>query len=107
MVETYKYKSKFATAIAFIAALISYLGKDGLAQYIPEEYAFLIPILVFAAGYVVAQSTENKRVEVAEQMVHEQYNESTPQEDVVVDPTIEEDEITDDPVIVGEEDEGC
>lgn len=107
MVETYKYKSKFATAIAFIAALISYLGKDGLAQYIPEEYAFLIPILVFAAGYVVAQSTENKRVEVAEQMVHEQYNEPTPQEDVVVDPTIEEDEITDDPVIVGDEDEGC
>ena len=107
MVETYKYKSKFATAIAFIAALISYLGKDGLAQFIPEEYAFLIPILVFAAGYVVAQSTENKRVEVAEQMVHEQYNEPT-QEDVVVDPTInDEDEITDDPVIVGDEDEGC
>ena len=107
MVETYKYKSKIATAIAFIAALISYLGKDGLAQFIPEEYAFLIPILVFAAGYVVAQSTENKRVEVAEQMVHEQYNEPT-QEDVVVDPTInDEDEITDDPAIVGEEDEGC
>jgi len=107
MVETYKYKSKIATAIAFIAALISYLGKDGLAQFIPEEYAFLIPILVFAAGYVLAQSTENKRVEVAEQMVHEQYNKPT-QEDDVVDPTInDEDEITDDPVIVGEEDEGC
>lgn len=108
MVETYKYKSKFATAIAFIAALVSYLGKDGLAQYIPEEYAFLIPILVFAAGYVVAQSTENKRVQVAEQMVHEQYNEPgvTETDDILVDPTIEDEIEETDDVIVGDED-GC
>ena len=71
MVETYKYKSKIATAISFIAALITYLGKDGLTEIMPAEYAFLIPILVFAAGYVLAQKTENKRVEVAEQMVLE------------------------------------
>ena len=109
MVETYKYKSKFATAIAFIAALISYLGKDGLAQFIPEEYAFLIPLLVFAAGFVLAQSTEDKRVEVAEQMVHEQYNEPTSgEDDIVVDPTINEETENDNEnndMIVGDEDE--
>ena len=71
MVKTYKYKSKIATAISFIAALITYLGKDGLTEIMPAEYAYLIPILVFAAGYVLAQKTENKRVEVAEQMVLE------------------------------------
>lgn len=108
MVESYKYKSKIATAIAFIASFIAYIGKDGLAQYIPEEYAFLIPILVFAAGYVVAQSTENKRVEVAEQMVHEQYNEPevTETDDILVDPTIEDEIEETDDVIVGDED-GC
>ena len=73
MTETYKYKSKIATAIAFIAALIAYLGEDGLRQIMPQEYAFLIPILIFIAGYILAQSTENKRVDVAEQMVMEQY----------------------------------
>ena len=73
MTETYKYKSKIATAIAFIAALIAYLGEDGLRQIMPPEYAFLIPILVFIAGYILAQSTENKRVDVAEQMIMEQY----------------------------------
>ena len=71
MVTTYKYKSKIATAISFIAALIAYLGKDGLTEIMPAEYAFLIPILVFCAGYVLTQATENKRVEVAEQIVYE------------------------------------
>lgn len=85
MVETYKYKSKIATAIAFIAALISYLGKDGLTQIMPAEYAFLIPILVFAAGYVLAQTTENKRVEIAEQMIHEKYENNN---NIIVDPTV-------------------
>lgn len=97
MTETYKYKSKIATAIAFLAALISYLGKDGLTEILPQEYAFLIPIFVFCAGYILAQSTENKRVEIAEQLIHEQY----------MDPTINEDEILNyDEPIVGEED-GC
>ena len=71
MVETYKYKSKTATAISFIAAFIAYIGQDGLAQIIPTEYAKLIPIIVFIAGYVLTQTTENKRVEIAEQLVYE------------------------------------
>ena len=71
MVETYKYKSKIATAIAFIAGIIVYIGKDGLTSIMPVEYANLVPVIVLIAGYVLAQSTENKRVEVAEQLVLE------------------------------------
>ena len=100
MVESYKYKSKIATAIAFIAMFIVYLGKDGLSQFIPEEYAFLIPILVFAAGYVLAQSTEDKRVKVAELLVHDKYNQTEE-----VDPTAEyQDESYPE---VGDDDDGC
>ena len=76
MVETYKYKSKIATAISFIAAFIAYIGKDGLTQIMPAEYANLIPIIIFLAGYILTQTTENKRVEVAEQMVHELYTDT-------------------------------
>ena len=100
MVETYKYKSKMATAIAFIAALISYLGKDGLTQIMPAEYAFLIPILVCAAGYVLAQTTENKRVEIAEQMIQEEYENNN---NIIVDPTVNIDSEED---TVGDSD-GC
>ena len=77
MVETYKYKSKIATAISFIAALIAYLGKDGLTAIMPPEYANLVPILVFIAGYILTQTTENKRVDIAEQMVYEKLTNDT------------------------------
>ena len=89
MVETYKYKSKIATAISFIAAFIAYIGKDGLTQIIPSEYANLIPIIVLIAGYIVTQSTENKRVDVAEQIISEKFAKLVPTEDV--DPTLEYD----------------
>ena len=71
MVETYKYKSKIATAISFIAAFIVYIGQDGLKQIMPAEYAFIIPIIVFIAGYILTQKTEDKRVDVAEQICYE------------------------------------
>lgn len=73
MVESYKTKSKIATLISFAAALIAYIGKDGLYTIIPPEYANLVPIIVFCAGYILSQSTENKRVDIAEQLIHEQY----------------------------------
>ena len=79
MVKTYKYKSKIATAAAFIAALIIYIGKDGLAQIIPAEYANWIPIIVIVAGYIVAQTTEDKRVDVAEQMAYENIQQVDPE----------------------------
>ena len=77
MTESYKLKSKIATAITFIAALISYLGKEGLTQILPEEYAFLIPIIIFCGGYILTQKTENKRVEIAEQIIEEKYTTDT------------------------------
>ena len=73
MVESYKNKSKTATAISFIAMFIAYLGKDGLAQIIPAEYAWLIPPIIGIAAYIVTQSTEDKRVVVAEKLAVENY----------------------------------
>lgn len=71
--ESYKYKSKIATAISFIAAFIVYIGQDGLNQLIPSEYAKIIPVIILIAGYILTQTTENKRVDVAEKIVMEQY----------------------------------
>ena len=85
MVETYKYKSKFATAAACIAALIVYIGKDGLTQIIPTEYANWIPIIVIVAGFIVAQTTENKRVAVAEQLVLEKQSQDTTNNEEIFD----------------------
>ena len=95
-IESYKYKSQIATAAAFIAGLIVYIGQDNLKTVIPAEYANWIPIIVLVAGYILAQVTENKRVNIAEQIVREEYN----------DPTAEEDE---EDIVVGDDvdDDGC
>lgn len=106
MVESYKYKSKIATAIGFLATIIVSLGKDGLTKIIPAEYVWIIPVLVTIASWILAQKTEDHRVVVAEQKAIEDYqNEITTDDDIDVDPTIEdEDEIIIDDEIVGDED---
>ena len=104
MVESYKYKSKIATAISFLATFIVFLGKDGLTQIMPAEYAFLIPILVFIAGYILAQTTENKRVDVAEQMILEKFEDVLPDTDDVVDPSAEYENLNDEYITAGDDD---
>lgn len=74
MVESYKNKSKAANAIVFIAGLITYIGVDNLAKIMPKEWAYLAPIIVMIAGYIIVQTTENTRVNVAEQIITEKYN---------------------------------
>ena len=54
------------------------MGKDMLAQILPTRIAYLAPIIVLIAGYIVVQTTENIRVDVAEQKIHEQYQNVTP-----------------------------
>lgn len=78
MTESYKFKSRLTTAISFLAAFVIYVGQDGLKQVIPTEYAWLIPIIIFLAGYIATQKTEDKRVETAEQLVEEKYAVSDP-----------------------------
>ena len=83
-IQSYKIKSKIATAISFIAMFILYVGKDEIAKILPPEYAFLAGIIVSLAAYITAQKTEDKRAHVAQQMVHEEYqtdNETSVEED--------------------------
>lgn len=79
MVESYKYKSKIATAVAFIAMIIVSLGKEGLTQIIPEEYVWTIPVIVGVATWVLAQKTEDHRVEIAEQLALENQAKNEPE----------------------------
>lgn len=74
-IESYKLKSKIATAIGGIATIITILGVEQLANIFPG-YGQYIPVIVAAATWYLSQTTENKRVHVAEQMVHEQYNDN-------------------------------
>lgn len=96
MVESFKYKSKIATAIAFIAMIIVSLGKDGLSKIIPAEYVWTIPVLVGIATWILAQKTEDHRVEVAEEMVHEQYSDDNPTTETTEIETNIEDVVGDD-----------
>lgn len=71
--KSYKIPSKVTNLVVFIAAFIVYIGRDGLLQILPEQLAYLAPIIVLIAGYIAAQKTEDKRVEVAEQLAVENH----------------------------------
>lgn len=76
MVESYKVKSKIATAVGAIATIISIVGVNQLQAILPSVAEY-IPVIFALATWYLSQTTENKRVEVAEQLVHEQYNNPT------------------------------
>ena len=97
-IESYKYKSKIATAVSFLAAFIVYLGKDELAKVLPPEWAYLAPLIVLIAGYIVTQGTENKRVNIAEQLIELKYNQTDE-----VDPAAAYEPLNDEYEVVGED----
>ena len=86
MTETYKYKSKIATAAGAVATIITIVGQEQLINIFPG-FGQYIPLLVAAATWYLSQTTENKRVEIAEQIIAEKYAKLVPTEDV--DPTLE------------------
>ena len=99
-IQSYKYKSKIATAVSFLAAFIVYIGKDKLAELLPPEYAFIASFIVILAGYILAQGTENKRVDIAEQLIESKYNQTEE-----VDPAAAYEPLNDEYEVVGDEDD--
>lgn len=108
--KSYKIPSKVTNLVVFLAAFIVYIGRDGLLQILPEQLAYLAPIIVLLAGYIAAQKTEDKRVEVAEQLAVENHiqEQRTAEYDEILnqDDDTELAEEPDDIETAGEED-GC
>lgn len=108
--KSYKIPSKITNLVVFLAAFIVYIGRDGLLQILPEQLAYLAPIIVLLAGYIAAQKTEDKRVEVAEQLAVENHiqEQRTAEYDEILnqDDDTELAEEPDDIETAGEED-GC
>lgn len=75
MVESYKNKSRMWTLLMAVLTAIAGIGVDQWQSVLPKKYIFLAPIIVSFLGYFVAQYTEEKRVAVAEDLVHEEYKE--------------------------------
>ena len=72
MTESYKLKSKIATAIGGICTIITTLGIPQLTQIFPG-YGQYIPAIVAAATWYLSQTTENTRVDRAEKIIEEKY----------------------------------
>lgn len=81
---SYKNKSKIATAVGAIATIITILGVEQLNNIFPG-YSKYIPVIVAICAWYLAQSTEDTRVKVAEQLIHEQYTEKICEGDEEVD----------------------
>lgn len=108
--KSYKIPSKVTNLVVFLAAFIVYIGRDGLLQILPEQLAYLAPLIVLIAGYIAAQKTEDKRVEIAEQLAVENHiqEQRTAEYDEILnqDDDTELAEEPDDIETAGEED-GC
>ena len=95
MTETYKYKSRLITAIAFIIMLLAAITPEAWQSMLPGEYWVFIPTIMGILTYAAAQLSEEKRVEVAETMVIEKQNE------ILGQPLTNEEYITE------EDEDGC
>ncbi len=74
MVESYKIQSKITTAIGGICTIITILGVPQLQQIFPGCGQY-IPAIVALATWYTSQTTENTRVERAEQLAILNYQE--------------------------------
>ena len=99
MTESFKIPSKVTNLIVFIAAFIVYIGRDGLLQILPEQLAYLAPLIVLVAGYIATQKTEDKRVERAEQLAVENHirEEKTAEYDEIFQQEDDVDELAEEP----------
>ena len=95
MTETYKYKSRLITAIAFIIMLLAAITPDAWQSFLPNQYCVFIPTIIAALTWLAAQLSEEKRVQTAEQLVIEKQNE------ILGQPLTNEEYITE------EDEDGC
>lgn len=79
MLESYKNTSRLWTLIMALLTAISMIGVEEWQTILPQKYVFLAPIIVAFLGYFVAQYTEEKRVNRAEELVHKKYSSSEAQ----------------------------
>ena len=74
--ESLKYKSRLVTVIVTIVfavlTAVATMSPDGLAAYLPEEFAPYAALIIIIAGAIVNQYSEEKRVERAEDLVKQQ-----------------------------------
>ena len=71
--ESLKNKSRLVTVLVTIAfailTAIATMTPDGLAAYLPEEFAPYAALIIIIAGAIVNQYSEEKRVERAEDII--------------------------------------
>ena len=75
MTKTYKYNSRIITAIAFIIMLFAAITPEAWQSILPEQTWVFIPTIICILTYLAAQLSEEKRVDVAEQLIIEKQNE--------------------------------
>ena len=70
--ESLKYKSRVVTIIVTIIfallTAVSTMTPEGLAAYLPQEYAGSAALIIVVAAALVNQYSEEKRVERAEEL---------------------------------------
>lgn len=70
--ESFKKTSRIITVLASVGTMITAIGVDQLASYIPSEYSYLIAIIIIAVFTCINQYSEETRVITAEALKEEE-----------------------------------
>lgn len=73
MITTFKHKSRIITIIATVFTALGTLTVEQWTNILPPELSQYATIIVILIGFIVAQLSEEKRVEVAQKLVHLTY----------------------------------
>ena len=71
--ESYKHKSRMYTLIAALISGISIISVEQWQTLLGPKYSVFGPVIVSIIAFLLAQLTEEKRVTVAEDLVHLEY----------------------------------
>ncbi len=106
-VQSYKPYARIISLVSAIIIIIASLDASQVIQLFPQ-YASQINTILMIAGLIAPVLAQEKRVSVAEELVHQEYEDNQDNEDVIVNLTLDgEDILSDDSTIVdvGDEDE--
>lgn len=74
MVESFKNTSRLVTVIMALITMLSMITLEQWETILPTKYVVFAPMLVTGITFLANQYSEEKRVTRAEELIHEEYN---------------------------------
>lgn len=82
-IKSYKTISRLVTVIMALLTMLNMITVEQWQNILPAKYVVFAPMIVTGIAFIVNQYSEEKRVTRAEELVHQEYNSPTEDEDFI------------------------